>query len=265
MNRIPLLLLTAGLLSLGCARSTPGAPRGITVERIQAPASAYVRIAPEVTVVTIDLAVHSLELLTEQEFGGSRTPEAWAREHGLTGAINASMHLPNGRSAGFMLDDDRVNNGQDNPAYGGFLAFDPRDPDHPPAVLAGRDCEGFELADLRRRYRSVLQGYRLLDCGGAAQSWADPKLYSAAAVALDREGRVVLIHTGRAWRMSEFANWLATDRQLAGAIFVEGGPEAGLYVDLGADVIRAIGTYEGIPHASRFREIPNVLGFRPRR
>jgi len=265
MRPIPMSWLAlGGLLALACAHAAESGPDGVTVERVQAPASAHVRVSPTVTLVTVDPGLHELDLLTQQETGRARTLDAWAAEFGLTGVINASMHLPNGRSAGFMQDGDRINNGQDNPAYGGFLAFQPRDPADAPVVLVGRDCEGFDLADLRARYAVVLQGYRLLDCDGGAMAWADPKLYSAAALAVDTAGNLVLVHTGGAWRMSEFATWLAT-RSLVGAIFVEGGPEAGLYVDLGRDAVREIGTYAGMPRPARFRDVPNVVGFRPRR
>lgn len=262
---IPVSWLPLGALwALACAGGSGSAPAGIQVERIQAPASAHVRVPPTVTVVTVDPGLHELDLLTQQETGRARPLDAWAEEFDLTGVINASMHLANGRSAGFMQDGGTLNNGRDNPAYSGFLAFQPHDPADPPVLLAGRDCDGFDLDDLRARFSVVLQGYRLLACDGSAMAWADPKLYSAAAIGVDGAGNLVLVHTGGAWRMSEFAEWLAT-RELVGAIFVEGGPEAGLYVDLGEDAVREIGTYLGIPRSGRFREVPNVVGFRPRR
>ena len=35
-------------------------------------------------------------------------------------------------------------------------------------MIAGRDCDGFDLATLRARYRSILQSNRLVGCSGEA-------------------------------------------------------------------------------------------------
>jgi Phosphodiester glycosidase len=214
-----------------------------------------------VTLVRIDPSRFRLRLLTALAEGGSRTAPEWAHDFGLTGLINASMFAPDQRSIGLLVAGARVNRDRDNERLGAFLAFDPISESDAPVVLTGRDCPGFDLANLRRRYRSIVQNYRLLDCDGRPVTWKDERRFSAAAVGLDPNGHAVFIHTRAPANMSELAALLAEHR-LRAAMYVEGGPEASLYVDAGEPVVSEVGT--GLLGTSSFFKIPNVLGFQPR-
>ena len=215
--------------------------------------------------VRVDLAKHSLEILAAaREQGGARPAPRWVDDFALAAAINLAMFRDDGAPVALAVDARGVLTGKDNAPFGGFLAFDPVDPRDAPAIVAGRPCGGFDLAALRRRYRAVVQSYRLLDCDGGAIAWKDEKRYSAAAVGVDRDGRLVLVHVRAAFTMKELSASLARpELRLAGAIFVEGGPEASLVVH--ADrVLERIGSYEtGFVESDdnqRFWDLPNVLG-----
>jgi hypothetical protein len=214
-----------------------------------------------VTLVRIDPARFRLRLLTALAEGGSRTAPTWAHDFGLTGLTNASMFAPDQRSIGLLIAGASVNRERDNERLGAFLAFDPIDDGDTPVVLTGRDCAGFDLADLRRRYRSIVQNYRLLDCAGQPVTWKDARRFSAAAVGLDANGHTVFVHTRAPANMSELAVALA-EHGLRAAMYVEGGPEASLYVESGAAVVSEVGT--NVLGTSSFFKIPNVLGFQPR-
>jgi hypothetical protein len=158
---------------------------------------------------------------------------------------------------------DAANNPDDNRAFGGFLAFDPVDPASPPVIIAGRDCAGFDLPRLRTRYRSIVQSYRLVGCDGEAIAWKDVKAYSAAGVGVDRDGRLVLLHARAPHQMRDLSRTAAT-LELAGAIFVEGGPEATLVVRGRDGEVARVGSFETgfIEHDGNRVEwdLPNILG-----
>jgi hypothetical protein len=233
----------------------PSTPRpGLSVERIPGRDGC-------VTLVGIDPRRFRLRLLTALAEGGSRTAPEWARDFGLTGLINASMFAPDQRSIGLLVAGASVNRDRDNERLGAFLAFDPIEERDAPVVLTGRDCPGFDLAQLRRRYRSIVQNYRLLDCDGKPVTWKDERRFSAAAVGLDGNGRPVFIHTRAPANMTELAVLLA-EHSLKAAMYVEGGPEASLYVGAGEPPVSEVGT--GLLGTSSFFKIPNVLGFQPR-
>jgi hypothetical protein len=227
---------------------------GLRVERVQGPGGC-------VTLVQIDPRRFRLRLLTALADGGSRAAPDWARDFGLTGLINASMYAPDQRSIGLLVAGPNLNRDRDNEKLGAFMAFDPIDDKDVPLVMTGRDCPGFDLAVLRQRYRSVVQNYRLLDCDGQPLPWKDARRFSAAAVALDGDGRAVFIHARAPATMSEFARFLG-NRGLRAAMYVEGGPQASLYVKAGSTEVAEMGT--GLITNSSFYNIPNILGFLPR-
>ena len=211
--------------------------------------------------VRADLAHYRLRVLTAARDGGSHPAPVWRERFHLAATINAGMFHAEGGPVG-MIVEDGVAIAADNKKYGGFLAFDPRGAD-PPAVLVGRDCPHFDLADLRKRYRAIVQAPRLLGCNGEAVPWQDRKQYSAAVIAIDRLGRVVLVHARAAVTMTELSRALAK-LELAGALFLEGGPEASLVVQGSDGALSRVGSYEtGFVEndANRaFWWLPNVIG-----
>ncbi len=179
------------------------------------------------------------------------------------------MFQENSRSVGFMVSGKKVNNIDDSPKYGAFMAWDAIDKSSDPVSFLGRSCNGFNLSSIRKRYRSIVQNYRLLDCDGSAIHWKDEKVYSAAAIGQDRAGKVAFIHSRTPFTMTQFATILATPAlELRAAMFVEGGPEASLSIRSGETEVRGIGSYEtGFAENDdnqRFWSLPNMIGFTAR-
>jgi len=209
---------------------------------------------------TIDIARFDVAHYRLRAFGGdARTAPTWASEQKLDGVTNAGMFHESGAPVGLIVADGH-DRGSDNPKMSGYLAWDPVAASDAPVIVAGRDCKDFDLAALRRRYRSIVQSYRLLGCDGKAMAWADPKHYSAAAIGVDRTGRVVMILARGAVTMAELSKELA-GHDLAGALFLEGGPEASLVV---RGKLSVLGSYEtGFVENDDNREfwkLPNVIG-----
>jgi hypothetical protein len=241
---------------------------GLTVERV------FVAPPPTgtgdgcLTLVRVDLAQYRIEARMAAHEGGPRRVPDWAAQFGLAAVINASMYDHDGRSVSLLVDGERVDKGRDNRTYGGFLAWDPVDPAAPPAVMAGRDCPGFDLADLRRRYRSIVQNYRLLGCQGEPVAWQDAKQHSSAAIGLDRQGRLVMCHSRTAYQMATLSVRLADPAlELVGMLYVEGGPEASLWARGPDETVASFGSFEtGFFGEGNddFWPIPNVIGVVPR-
>ncbi len=189
-----------------------------------------------------------------------RTADRWRADEKLRAVINAGMFHQGGVPVGLLIDRGRVS-GDDNPKFGGFIAWDPVDAKDPPMIATARQCAGFALPALRAKYRSLIQSYRLLDCDGSALAWQDPKQYSAAALGVDRAGRIVLLHARGAVTMAELSRSLAT-HDLVGALFLEGGPEATLV----AGTLSRVGSYETgfVENDDNHVQwaLPNVLGIR---
>ncbi|HEY1558222.1 MAG TPA: phosphodiester glycosidase family protein [Kofleriaceae bacterium] len=230
----------------------------------------HARISPTacLDVVRADLARFRLRVLTASRDGRARTAPDWRDTFELAAVINAGMFHDSGLPVGLLVENG-IAVGADNRTFGGVLAFDPIDPGDPPVAIAGRDCGGFDLATLRARYRSLVQSSRLLGCDGAALHWKDRKRYSAAAIGIDHEGRVVLLHARDPVTMTELSRALTSPTlDVAGALFLEGGPEASLLARGSFGSLARVGSYEtGFREDDTnhdFWQLPNVLALEPR-
>lgn len=237
------------------------------IERLPAPFPPPVAVGDaRVTVVRIDPRTHPLRLLTASAHGGARTAPQWARAFGLRGVANAGMFLEGGRSVGLMVSRDETNQGRVHPRYGAFLAFDPVRAGDAPVAMFGRSCPGFDLPRVRARYRAVVQSIALLDCSGRPIPSGGRRAYSASAIGIDRQGRVAFVHVRTPYTMGGFRRILASPAVgLVSAMYLEGGPEASLWVRGDRETVEEIGSFESGFFESddnrRFWEIPNVIGF----
>jgi hypothetical protein len=237
---------------------------GLEVGRFPSPRPAAVGDSV-VTVVRVDPKRYPLRLLSAKLLGLPRNPtaEEWARDHGVLAVINASMFQDDHRtSVGYMRDGPRVNNGRwtrDNAVF----AAGPQDPSLPAAQILDRQCQ--DATALAARYRVVVQSIRMLDCAGG-NVWApQERRWSIASVGADAAGRVLLIHARSPWSTHDFIDIVrALPLGLKRLMYVEGGPEASLYLQIdGKAVVAEMGSFE-----TGFREdddnhvfwpLPNVI------
>lgn len=243
-------------------------PAGITIERVVASLapSGAARRHP-ITIVRFDLTRFRPVLLTARDDGGQRTLDRWVHDASLVAAINAAMYEPDGRASGLCVHRG-LEEGPDDPLFGGFYLLDPIMPSTTSFAMMGRDCPGFDLPTLRAAWGSIVATYRLLDCEGHPIAWVDPDRYSAAAIGTDREGRLVMVHSRTPYRMRELAEMLgASSLGFTQLFFVEGGPEATLIVEAGELHVREVGLRRDLPDGVEpehdvLYALPNVLGVR---
>lgn len=216
-------------------------------------------------VLRIDTAHFDFTLMNASAPGEGRslTAREWCRKAGLVAAINASMYDTDHRSSvSLMRTRHHVNNAtlsKDN----AVLAFDTEADDLPPVQIIDRQCQDFPA--LSARYGSLIQSIRMISCTGQNVWSQQPREWSTALIATDRSGRVLFIHVRSPYSTHDLIdNLLGLPLDLKRAMYVEGGPEAQLYVRSGPLEAELVGSYE-----TRFLEsdtntmawpVPNVVG-----
>ena len=219
----------------------------------------------KVTVLRIDPSRWAFRLLTARALGSRmKTADAWAKEHKLVAVINASMFLTDGRtSTGLMRGGAHVNNPKVHPDFGAFFVFGPRKPGLPPVQLVDRYAVPAwrEVID---RYETVVQNYRMISAS-RKNLWSRKKMVSSiACVAVDGAGRVLFIHSRSPYTVHDFNEiLLRLPLDVRSTMYVEGGPEASLFVSAGGHEVRRVGSYErGFFDETNewFWPMPNVLG-----
>jgi hypothetical protein len=220
-----------------------------------------------IRIARIDPARFSVVLLNASALpdGAPRTARDWAARHGLAVAINASLYQTDHRtSTSLMRSRQHVNNPRLS-RHNAVLLFDRRDPELPPVQLVDRTCR--DLGSVADRYAGAVQGIRMISCKRANVWTQQPKPWSNAAVGVDGAGRLLFIHMRAPLSTHDFAEaLLALPLGLRETMYVEGGPEAQLYVHAGDRQIEAVGSHGSSGFAGLAgtfaMPIPNVLGVR---
>lgn len=219
-----------------------------------------------IVVLRIDPRRFELRLLNASQTpdGQSATARHWVRGHGLVAAINASMYQADYRTSVSLMKTGKHTNNPRLSRDKAVLAFDRRADDVPPVQIIDRTCQDFEA--LQGSYGALVQSIRMVSCDGKNVWRVQPERRSStAAVAIDRDGRVLFIHVAAPHSTHDVIDALiALPIGLRNAMYAEGGPEAQLYVESGGREFEFTGVYEGAfmgrDQNAPAWPVPNVLG-----
>lgn len=211
-------------------------------------------------IVRIDPEHFRFRLLTAAGTHSARkTARQWAQQNHCVAAINAAMFRPNGLPVDFAKVDGHIIQPQRNSDRSMFVF----DADH--ARLLDLSAEAFTEGD----HENALQGIRMISAEGRNVWSQQPRSWSIAALASTTDGRILFLHARSPLSVHDFiaaAQALPLDADRA--MYLEGGPEATLYLNAGGAEIERVGSFE-----TGFNEnddnavawpLPNVIGVIPR-
>lgn len=212
-------------------------------------------------VVRIDPAFNRFVLLLSGALGvAPRTARQWANEYGLVAATNAGMFRENRLPVGFAKVEGRVV----QPSMSADRSVFVFGADG--ARLLDTSCDTFEAG----AHENALQSIRMISCEGRNVWSQQPRMWSTACVAQDRDGKILFLHVRSPLSVRDFIGAAqALPLGIARAMYMEGGPEATLVArGAGGEVVERFGSYE-----TGFNEnddndrawvLPNILGVVPR-
>lgn len=261
------LLLAATLGAAPAASPWKSLEPGLELGSFQGPANDIGD--RQIHVLRVDLSRFELALLNASaEKRGNLTAKQWCAAKGCIAAINASMFKTDGlTSVGLMRTRLHVNNPDDVKKYKAVLAFDPLASSGPRAQLLDTDVD--DLGSAKKRWGALVQNLRMVDAHRENRWGPSKKRWSTAAVALDSQGRLLFIHCRSPYPVHALVDaLLALPLGLQRAMYVEGGPEAQLYVRAGGEEHEYVGSYEtGFFESDNNHEawpVPNVLAVMPK-
>jgi uncharacterized protein YigE (DUF2233 family) len=193
----------------------------------------------------------------------NKTAKAWANQKKFIAVINAGMFLSDGKTnTGFMKNFDFVNNDKlssDN----SIIAFNRKDNSVPEFQLIDRECQDWEK--LKDKYNSFSQGIRMIDCKQNNKWEQQNKKWSMVSIGTDKQGNVLFIFTRSPYSVHDFIDiLLKLPIEIKNAQYLEGGPEASLFVHDNSTTIEKFGSYEtGFNENDgndTFWDLPNVIG-----
>jgi hypothetical protein len=216
-------------------------------------------------VVRVDPKVATVELGLASQEGPNRSAAAWVDRKRWLAAINAGMYQNDHKAnVGYCKHGPHMNNPRWN-VYESVLALDPIEKGLPRAVILDRDAPDF--AQQSAKYKSLVQNLRLIKGPGVNVWQPNSRRWSEAAVAMDKQGRILFLFTRTPYEMVDFnKRLLALPLEIVRAMHVEGGPEAslsvrgkGLKLDLAGSYETAFVENDG--NGSQW-DLPNVIGVR---
>ncbi len=216
----------------------------------------------EVTVVKVDPERYSFQLLCATEHGKeSLTTKEWALKYQVLAAVNAGMFQENGlTSVGFMKNFGHVNNPRLSNANT-ILAFNPVGENLPEIQLIDRECQDFN--DLRQKYQSFVQSIRMISCSRQNVWSRHDSKWSTLAVGMDTHGNILFLFSRTPQSVHDFIEiLLSLPLSLKSAMYLEGGPQASLYLSTSSTTIERYGVRGGLEkNPLPFPlTIPNVIG-----
>lgn len=240
---------------------------GVEYAAIDPHVSRSLEIDDHIHVVRIDPTVARLQaFMTGALDKQGRTAAEWCRDQRLAVAINMGMFREDGRTnSGYARAAGYVNNRHWTTKYKTAIAFGPTKATAPAVVMP--DLDDAHERERLGEYGTVVQNLRLIRAPGRGVWPQQDRRWSEAAVALDREGRVLFIFSRYPHSMKELNDiLLALPLGITAAMHVEGGPEASLSIHAGGVDLDLNGSYETEFNESDDEQqqlpIPNVLGIR---
>ena len=186
-------------------------------------------------IIRIDPKLYSFRVYSSSEPGerGARPLRAWIKECGLVVAINAGMYLPDKLThTGYLRIGNFVNNGHIASNLGVFFASMPDSKELPDTVFIEKSNP--EWRELITHYESVIQNYRLLSHDRRVQWTNDGPAHAISAVGQDGKGRILFLHISDSITCANFAKMLLEiPIDIRSTMYVEGGPQAGLFLNAG--------------------------------
>ena len=226
----------------------------------------------KISILRIDPNKYSLDLLMGSHLKNSRgqviskTADEWAKDHNLTAVINAGMFEPDGRATGYMRNSEGASNPNLRKGYNVAFAFNPvKGSRLPEAQIIDLRAQNFN--ELAPQYKAISQSIRMMSLKGN-NTWSQQRKYwSNAAVGMSKNGEVYFLHARSPFSVHDFVDKLrALPLKMRNLMYLEGGPEASLYVKSGNFKLEGIGSYEtGFNENDdnhQFWPIPNIFGIR---
>jgi uncharacterized protein YigE (DUF2233 family) len=217
-----------------------------------------------ILVIKIDPQKYSFRLMSASENGGNKmTVKEWCETYGLVAAFNAGMYQEDGiTSVGYMKNFKHINNRRLN-KNNAVLAFNPVDTGVPEIQIIDRECQDFE--SLRGKYHTFVQSIRMVSCEQQNVWSPQPAAWSTLAIGMDERNKVLIIFSQQPYCVHDLIEMLLSlPLSLHNAMYLEGGPQASVYLSTKDVTLEKHGGWEGSPDRSNPIQvswpIPNVLG-----
>jgi hypothetical protein len=224
----------------------------------------------KVSILKIDPAYYDFVLANATQFDSTqKTIKDWCDTLKLNAAINAGMYsLKDHVSAtGYMKTYEHTNNPVFKEGFNALAVFNPKIPSQPSFRII--DMVNQDWRSIKEGYNSCFQSIRMIDNRQKGIYWKKKPLLrcSMSVLAMDKEGKVLFLFSRSPYNANEYIDFmLKSPLHIQTAMYLEGGPEASLYMKTDSLEIIKFGSYVSFSCPNddnmELRKMPNILGIR---
>lgn len=243
--------------------------KGMEYREISAPVKSFIGDS-KLSILRMDPALFRFNLFAASQFDSiARNLHSWADTFDLLVAFNSGMYSLEKplQSRAYLKSGQHVNNGQLLEDFNLMMALGPK-PQTNRSNIEVLDLTCSDWEQEQKNFSAFAQGLRMIDCNASPMNWQkNIQSCSMLVAAEDENGWFYLIFTRSPYTHNQMIGFLKQmPRGLHDAIYLEGGPETSLLIDVNGHCIKKVGswvsdTWERDDN-THFWPLPNIIGVR---
>ena len=241
--------------------------KGMEYREIDAPKKSFIGDS-KISILRMDPQHFHFDLYTATQFDSvPRDLHTWADTFDLLVAFNAGMYnlARPLQSRAYLKSGAHLNNGKLLENFNLMLALGPK-PNSQRSNIEVLDLTCANWEQEQQNFSGFAQGLRMIDCNGNAMNW-QKKVQSCSMLiaAEDEKGWFYLIFTRSPYTHNQMIGFMTQmPYGLHDAIYLEGGPETSLLIDVNGHCIEKVGSWVSTTWErndnNHFWRLPNIIG-----
>ena len=241
--------------------------KGMEYREIDAPKKSFIGDS-KISILRMDPQHFHFDLYTATQYDSvPRDLHTWADTFDVLVAFNAGMYnlARPLQSRAYLKSGAHLNNGKLLENFNLMLALGPK-PNSQRSNIEVLDLTCANWEQEQQNFSGFAQGLRMIDCNGNAMNW-QKKVQSCSMLiaAEDEKGWFYLIFTRSPYTHNQMIGFMTQmPYGLHDAIYLEGGPETSLLIDVNGHCIEKVGSWVSTTWErndnNHFWRLPNIIG-----
>ncbi len=221
----------------------------------------------KISILRMDRGLFDFDIFSATKFDSiPRDLHNWADTFDLNVVFNAGMYNLSKplKSRAYLKTGGHINNGTVIENFNLMLAMGPTVKKRDNVEILDLTCENFN--EMNHEFNSYAQGLRMIDCNGGPMFWKKKIQSCSMLIAAEGEdGKFYLIFCRSPYTHNQMIQFMVDmPYGLRNAIYLEGGPETSLLVDVNGHCIEKVGSWVSTTWErddnNHFWRLPNVVG-----
>ncbi|MEI8117142.1 MAG: phosphodiester glycosidase family protein [Flavobacteriia bacterium] len=240
--------------------------RGMEYREMTAPIKSSIGDS-KISILRMERGLFDFNIFSATKFDSiPRDLHNWADTFDLNVVFNAGMYNLSKplKSRAYLKTGGHINNGTVIENFNLMLAMSPTVKKRDNVEILDLTCENFN--EMNHEFDSYAQGLRMIDCNGSPIFWKKKIQSCSMLIAAEGEdGKFYLIFCRSPYTHNQMIQFMVDmPYGLRNAIYLEGGPETSLLIDVNGHCIEKVGSWVSTTWErddnNHFWRLPNVVG-----